>query len=126
MSNKIKLTDNISIKGREDKFTLMEVNLSKTIKAWQESVFSFEWLNPNGKIKAVNDLSDSYAKQYQDVKKLYEHNKALERPILGFGIMDNVEIGSRKDVLLTLHTLGVAKLEVHIPKSCIKDFEKFM
>lgn len=126
MSNKIKLVNNTSLKGREDKFTLMEVNLDKIVSGWKESLFSFEWLTPEGQVKVMKDLSESHAKQYQDIEKQYKQSNPLERPVLGLGMMDNVEIGSRKEVLLTLHTLGVPKLEVHVPNSCIKDFQKFM
>ena len=126
MSDKIKLIDNASLKGREEKFTLMKVNLKKVIADWQDSLFSFEWLEPDGTVRSLKTLSADRTEQYQKIESLYKNNGALERPVLGLGMMDNVEIGSRKEVLLTLYKLGVSTLEVHVPKTCSEDFQKLM
>ena len=71
-------------------------------------------------------LTTDYRHQYNNVEQVFQLKGALERPILGLGMMDNVEIGSRKEVLLTLARLGVETMDVHVPKSCADDFKKFM
>lgn len=126
MNHTINFIDNPSLKGREDKFIVIQVNLKKIIKSWRKSLLSFEWLDSNGVIHDEEKLPDTMAKQFQHIKQRYENNDNLERPVLGFGIMDNIEIGSRKDVLLTLHKLGVDVLDVHIPKNDKEDFQKFI
>ncbi len=120
------LIDNVATKGREEKFTTIEIDVSKIVTGWKASVYSFEWLLPNGQVKPPAELSESHAKQFKDVEASYADGTPMERPVLGLGMLDNVEIGSKKEVLLTLHSLGVPKMEVHIPTSCLKDFEPFM
>ena len=55
-----------------------------------------------------------------------KNNDPIERPILGLGINDHVEIGSGRAILLTLADHGYDKIEVHIPKSNKDDFKKYM
>ena len=126
MNKDINLIDNQTIKDRQDKFTLLEVQLDKIIKDWKASLYSFEWLLPDGSVRPPEKLTTEYRHQYNNIEQIYQLNGALERPILGLGMMDNVEIGSRKEVLLTLYNLGVRQMSVHVPKSCLDDFQKFV
>lgn len=126
MSNSINLVDNSSIKGREEKFTTLEVDLHKIVKDWKTSLFSFEWLLPNGQVRTIEDLTENRAAQFRETESAYKHERPMERPVLGLGMIENVEIGSKKEILLTLYSLGVVKMEVHVPTSCLKDFQKFM
>ena len=126
MNNTMILIDNPTLKDRADKFTTLEVNLTKIVQDWKKSIYSFEWLLPDGAVRPPEKLTTEYRHQYNNIEQVYLLKGALERPILGLGMMDNVEIGSRKEVLLTLTHLGVSTLEVHVPKSCLKDFEKFV
>lgn len=126
MNHKITFIDNPTIQDRADKFAVIEVDLSKIVKNWKKSVYSFEWLLPDGTVRPPDKLTTEYRHQYNNIEQIYNLNGTLERPILGFGMMDNVEIGSRKEVLLTLASLGLKAIEVHIPKSCLEDFQKFM
>lgn len=50
----------------------------------------------------------------------------LERPVLGIGIMDNIEIGSGRDLFLCLAARGAISVPVHIPKSHEHDFRIFI
>ncbi|HPF78953.1 MAG TPA: hypothetical protein PLF01_06625 [Alphaproteobacteria bacterium] len=120
------LVDNTSLKGREDKYEIVEVDLEAVLESWKISLFSFEWLTPDGAIRSPEKLPETEREKYHAVLRAYEAGEPLERPVLGIGIMDNVEIGSRRDVLLSLMTTGLERLSVHIPKSNAKDFAPFM
>lgn len=120
------LIDNTSLKGREDKYETIDVNLPAVLESWKISLFSFEWLLPDGTIRSIDQLPEAEQKKYQNVIKACHDGQSLERPILGIGIMDNVEIGSRRDVLLTLLSQGVENLNVHIPVSAREDFTPYL
>lgn len=122
----LNLVDNKSLAGREDKYDTVDVNLRAVLESWKISLFSFEWLNPDGSIRSPEQLPESEAAKYNNVLQDFKNGKELERPVLGIGIMDNVEIGSRRDVLLTLMTQGIENLSVHIPKSNAKDFAPYL
>lgn len=126
MTKTLKLIDNPTLKGREANFIIIDIDSDKIIKSWKLSLFSFEWLTPEGKVKDEKSLEADKAEKFKQVQAAYNDNQSLERPILGLGIMDNVEIGSRKEVLLTLYSLGIKNLSVHIPKNCLNDFKKYM
>ena len=126
MAHSFNLKDNTTLKDRADKFTILQVDLSKIVKDWKKSLYSSEWLLPDGAVRPPEKLTTEYRHQYNNVEQVYQLSGTLERPILGLGMMDNVEIGSRKEVLLTLARLGVETMDVHVPKSCLEDFKKFM
>ena len=121
-----KLVNNVSIKGKEDKYQITEVNLKAVLEGWKISLFSFEWLLPDGSIRVPEELPEKEREKYHAVLASYESGNELERPVLGIGIMDNVEIGSRRDVLLTLCAQGLETLEVHIPIANKDDFTPYL
>lgn len=120
------LTNNSAVSGKEDKYDIVEVNLKSVLEAWKISLFSFEWLLPDGSIRVPEELPDAEREKYHDVLAKYQSAQELERPILGIGVMDNIEIGSRRDVLLTLCAQGVETLEVHILKVDKEDFTPYL
>ncbi len=118
--------DNASAIKSLDKYTLIEVNVRKVIESWKSSLFSFEWLTPEGTIRTQDQLPKAEQEKFLAVIKDYEAGIALERPILGIGIMDNIEIGSRRDVFLTLASQDVDTMQVHVNKADKKEFDPFL
>lgn len=122
----IMLTENKSVLKDPSKYVTMRVALKCVVESYRQSLFSFEWLDSNGDVKSSGDLLDTQKSKYDSVYAAYKAGMPMERPVLGVGIGEHIEIGSRRDVLLTLFSLGVRKLDVHVPKSCVDDFNKFM
>lgn len=126
ISANIILTDNSAIKGRADHYDIVDVDVEKILKSWSDSLFAYEWMTPDGGIKALEDLPDSQQEQRQDVEKQIQQGEKIKRPVLGIGLMENVEIGAGKAEFLTLAAHGHSKVSVHIPKSNREEFEKFI
>lgn len=118
--------DNPSLKGREEKFVTLEIKVAPVLASWQESIFSHEWLTPEGHIKKMSEMADKVQARRSDIEKLITGTEQLDRPVLGIGILDNVEIGSGKDLFLSLAALGMSTISVHIPKSHENDFRMFI
>lgn len=118
--------DHAAAKANPDKYITVEVNIAAIIKSWRESLYSFEWLTSEGVIKTLDDLSENEANKRQVVEADLKAGKALEKPVLGIGIQDNIEIGSGRAILLTLADCGMKTIPVHIPKSCESDFKPFL
>ena len=119
--------NNHSLKGREDAFIILEVKTAPVLASWQESLFAHEWLTAEGKIKAVKEMSDKVRERRETIEAMIETpDHPLERPVLGIGIMDNIEIGSGKDLFLCLAARGLSSIPVHIPKSHEADFRIFI
>jgi len=102
------------------------LDVEAVLKSWQFSVFSFEWINKDASPKDISELKQSDQDKRQDIENALSKNAAIDKPVLGIGIQDNVEIGSGKAVLCTLAALGIKTIPAHIPKSNESDFKDLM
>jgi hypothetical protein len=117
--------DNPVATNRPDHYIEIMVDTGKIMKSWRASLFSFEWLLPDGRIKTTGELSDTERPRREAVEAALQANQPLDKPVLGIGMMDNVEIGSGRATFLTLVDQGVATMPVHIPRGNEADFKKF-
>ncbi len=118
--------DHSSIKGREDRYVILRVDTAAILKSWRGSLFSFEWLTPEGGLRAMDDLPLHERDKRLKIEKQLAKGDALERPVMGIGILDNVEIGAGRDVFMTLAAHGIKTVEIHVPASAQKDFNSFL
>ncbi|QQG36238.1 MAG: hypothetical protein HYS17_00140 [Micavibrio aeruginosavorus] len=121
----IKFTDNPVARNRPDHYTEITVDTAEIIKSWRESLFSFEWLLPDGRIKSSGELSEAERPRREAVEAAMASQTPLDKPVLGIGMLDNVEIGSGRATFLTLVAHGFKTLPVHIPRTNEADFKKF-
>ncbi|MBL8637773.1 MAG: hypothetical protein JNN09_04680 [Alphaproteobacteria bacterium] len=115
-------TDNPSIKGRERQFITVTVDLAPIVASWRESLFAYEWFTPEGQIRTLAQMSEPVRQKRENVEKNIASNVPLARPVLGIGILDTIEIGAGREVLLTLATHGIETISVHIPESHFEEF----
>jgi hypothetical protein len=116
---------NPSLAGREAQYVALTVKSAAVLKSWKLSLFSYEWLLPDGQIRPVDDLPLKEREKRLQVEDALKRGIPLMTPVLGIGIMDNIEIGSGRDVFLTLSALGYDHIPVYAPKSCLKEFKSF-
>lgn len=117
--------DNPVVHGREDHYTEIQVRVPAVLESWRLSLYSYEWLRPDGTIKAANELPPAEQELRTLVEDTLRARLAVEKPILGIGLLDNVEIGSGRAVFLTLAALGHTTMPVYIPKSHEAEFDPF-
>lgn len=122
----LNLVESASIKGREDRYVTLPVDVAKTMASWRQSLYAFEWLDQDGVIKDRDHLSPAEQEKYDRVVSALKKNEALEKPVLGIGMLDNVEIGAGRAVFLVLAAQGTPEIPVHIPKSQRADFSSFL
>jgi len=125
-SLQVRLIDNAAIKSRPDNYITVTVDVKRIMASWQASLFSYEWLLPDGRIKDPAELPEKEQPKREAVENSLKKDEALERPVLGIGLLENVEIGSGRAVFLTLAAHGVQTLDVHIPKSNKSEFTAFL
>lgn len=118
--------DNPALKGREDKFVKTEALVAPVLASWKDSLFAHEWLHQDGTIRKPSEMSEKMRLRRKTTEEMLESGEALDCPVLGIGILDNIEIGSGRDLFLSLAAKGVEKIPVHIPKSHIEDFRFFI
>ena len=122
----LQMTNSPAIAGRESKYMMVRVDTAAVLKSWQKSLFSFEWLTPDGKIRKIDDLPMREHEKRREVEVALKKGQPLERPVLGIGIMDNVEIGAGRAIFLTLAAIGHKQIEVHIPTGNRDEFSAFI
>ncbi len=120
------LIDRPSLAALDTQFLNIVIKADAIVKDWKKSLFSYEWLDKSGQIKSINDLSPAERERREKVEEAVKNAKSLEKPVLGIGLMDNVEIGSGRATLLTLADMGYKTIPVHIPASNSDFFKKFM
>lgn len=122
----VRFVDNPSLRGRAENFTIVRVLVAPVLHSWRESLFSHEWVWPDGRMRGVYDMPERERLKRIHTEAAILAGDPLPRPVLGIGIAENVEIGAARDVFLSLAALGVGEIEVHIPKSNLNDFKLFL
>lgn len=123
---KIDFIDNPAIKDRLRMYDTVEVSTQKVLESWRASLYSFEWLLPDGRIKSANELPEKEKEKREAVENTLKQGLSLEKPVLGIGLLENIEIGIGRHIFLTAAAYGVEKIPVHIPKSHCAEFKPFL
>ncbi|MBX2834217.1 MAG: hypothetical protein KTR28_04505 [Micavibrio sp.] len=123
--NRPNFVDFQGVSNAPERYVSMDVDTKKVLESWKKSLFSFEWLDGDGNFKDVSALKPIDAQRFNEVHEALKAGKPLEKPVLGLGVMDNVEIGVGREIFLTLAALGVGVISVHILRSHEKDFQAY-
>lgn len=122
----VQFSPNPVITARREHYLDVRVNVDAILENWRQSLFSHEWLLPDGRIKSTRELPGTEAHKREKVELDLANGRAINMPILGIGLLDNVEIGSAKAEFLTLASMGMHTMPVHISKSNQSDFKQFI
>ncbi len=109
-----------------DKYVTLTVDAHAVLESWRESLFSFEWLDAEGVIRPCDDMPVREREKRLAVERDLKAGAPVERPILGIGIMDNIEIGAGRAVFLTLAAMGHKAIPVAVPRTSEKEFKPFL
>lgn len=118
--------DNAIAAKAPDDYVEVRVIVEKVLESWRDSILSFEFLNSDGGLRSERELSPKNMQKRQDVESSLRDNKQIEKPILGIGILDNIEIGSGRDVFMTLAYHGFTIMPVHIRKKQVDEFKSYV
>lgn len=121
----IRFVDNSDLRGEEAQYATLTVRVPTVLKSWKSSLFSFEWLRADGTLKDVTELPHHLRERREAIENKLAHGEALEKPVLGIGMLESIEIGIGRDVFLTLAAHGVAELPVHVPATMIAEFAAY-
>lgn len=125
-ANSIEFVINKTVEARRDSYLDVTVNTAAILKSWKHSLFSHEWLTKDGDIRAKKELPASEQPKRERVELAIGNGESLPKPVLGIGLLENVEIGAAKAEFLTLAAMGRKEIPVHIPKSNQDDFKDFI
>jgi len=122
----IEFIDNKAAQKAPEKFMSVQVDVARVLKSWKTSLFSYEWLDGEGKIKPFQDLDAPQTDKLRAAQSKMTSGEKLEKPILGIGILDNVEIGAGHAEFIIAALQEYKAIPAHIPKSNESDFKDFI
>lgn len=125
-SQRIDFVDNNAVKSRPGAYLAVTVRVDSVLKSWRASLFAHEWMRPDGQLKTGPELSENERPKREAVEALLRAGGTLEKPVLGIGLLESVEIGAGRATFLTLAAHGMATIPVHIPASQQKEFKGFL
>lgn len=126
LSQHIDFIDSSAVKSRPGAYLPVTVRVDKILKSWRASLFAHEWMRPDGQLKSAPELSETERPKREAVETLLRAGGTLEKPVLGIGLLDSVEIGAGRATFLTLAAHGMDVIPVHIPASQQKEFKGFL
>ena len=107
------------------RYTELLIDATKVLQDWRQSLFAHELVDTNGFVKGDDDINESRMEKRERVRECLQSGAALEKPVLGIGMFDNVEIGAGSDILATLVMEGITVLPVHVRVSQVDEFKAF-
>lgn len=117
--------DNPVASAQSDRYAELLVDATKVLQDWRQSLYAHELIDANGFVKGDDDISETRLEKREVLRLRLAAGQPIEKPILGIGIFDNVEIGAGSDTLATLVMEGVTVLPVHVRTSQLQDFDAF-
>ena len=93
-SKTLTFKDSKAALAKPEHYIEVRVDVAKALESWRGSMFSFEWLDGEGRIKSPEALKEKDQARFQDVEAALEAGEVLEKPLLGIGLNDTIEIGS--------------------------------
>lgn len=124
--NTLNLIANTGTLQDPDLYTEITVDAGKIIESWTLSVMSLEWLDKKGRIKALKNLKPMKQEKRLAIEEALKNGERIEKPILGIGLYDNVEMGSGRAAFVTLAAQGFDCIPVHVRKSQLASFQEFV
>ena len=104
----------------------MQMQPEAILKAWSLSMFAHEVLNKDGSIKSDKDMSAVTLEKYLAAKECLKRGEAVSKPIIGVGIMDNIEIGIGREIVAASYDLKINSIPVHMRQGQAKDIRKLL
>ena len=122
----LEFVDNPAVQIRRDNYLDVTIDVEKMLSSWRSSLYAYEWMLPDGRIKTRDELPENEQPKRDEAEEKIKKGRALEKPVLGIGLLENVEIGSGRALLLTLAAAGAKSIPVHIPKTNEDEFKPFL
>lgn len=117
---------NPNIENDEKSFITMTINIQKVIESFSHSVFAYEWINiETGHLKSLSELGQKQKDERLEIENMIKNGHPIPQPILGIGLMDHIEIGTGKAIIMTLAAHEITEMPVHVPISMFGSMHGF-
>ena len=118
--------DHEIVRRTPNDYTEMQLHPDKILKAWALSLFAHEVLEKNGAVKTEDKMSDTTLEKFISARHAFEKGEEVTKPVIGVGIMDNIEIGIGREIVAAAKIMSLTEIPVIIRKSQLSDIEKLL
>ena len=123
--NNFKWVSSRAVQDHPNPYAVLSIDMNKAVESWRQSIIAHEWLSKDGAFKGIDALSAPLKTQWEESLARAESGYEIERPILGLGVLDNIEIGTNRSILSVADHLGIDSIEVVVPEGMVKLFKEF-
>ncbi len=110
----------------DPEFEVVTIDVMRAVQSYRKSLLAHEWIHSDGTIKSTHALSPNHAASRTRIEAQFKSGQSLAMPIIGWGMFDCLEIGSGRDIFLTLAAMGARHIPVHTPKTMIDPIRSFI
>lgn len=104
----------------------MRLSPSALLKAWSLSMFAHEMLANDGTVKPVDCMNTETLEKLLYAQDAMKKGEAVAKPIIGVGIMDNIEIGIGREIVVAAQTMNIPEIPVHARQAQAREITKLM
>lgn len=109
--------DHAVVARTPDDYVSVTVDIASVFEAWKLSIFSHELLDQMGGVKNEDSLGGDVLKKFLTAREAFNRGEPLEKPVLGIGIYDGVEIGIGREIMAAAFQAGEKTIPVCVRKS---------
>jgi hypothetical protein len=118
-------TDHEIVQKDPEKYIEMECRPSDILKAWSLSSHAHELLDKQGEVLDKSVMNDVTLAKYITACDALKKGEAIAKPVIGIGIMDNLEIGIGREIIAAACVMGIDQILTHVRKAQHNEIRKF-
>lgn len=100
-----------------DDYVELQAMPDTILQAWRSSMFAHELIARDGRIKNEQDLEGQSLEKYLTAFEALKRGEPIEKPLLGIGIYDGVEIGIGREIIAAAFHLDIPNVPIHVRKA---------
>lgn len=96
------------------------------LSAWRLSMFAHELIDKNGAVKPQSAMQGHVLQKYLTALESLKRDEDIAKPILGVGMMDNIEIGIGQEIVAAAKNIDIAEIPVNVRKAQVDEVKKLV
>lgn len=126
MNENITFYDHEIVQKSPNDYIELEISPDTILHSWRQSMFSCELLGKDGTIKSEADIKGDSLKRFLDMSETIKHDKSTHKPILGIGLMDNIEIGIGREIVVLCALHKIPSIPIHVRQAQAQEIKKIL
>jgi hypothetical protein len=118
--------DHTIVSKNPDDYVEVQTSPASILKVWKLSFFAHELLNKDGSVKTESELSGDTLQKFIAASEAIKRGEELQKPILGIGIYDGIEIGIGREIIAAAYHLGLSTIPASIRKGQADEIQSFL